>query len=1062
MSYKKFVASTLSAALVTSIAVPSSIHAEISFSDLKEGETFYTEVKTFVEKGIITGYPDGTFKPYQALTRGQAAKLFTRALQLDIPENVDELIEEYTDIRSGSEFADYIAAMKSADLLKEDGENVFNAGAPLTRDVMAMWLVKAFDLQENNDVEVTLTDLHTIESEYVNAVKVLFQNGITTGKNDGSYAPKEAVKRGQFAAFMYRSIFQIQSVERVPDMTFDISEEVVLPETVEVTYYDGREDEVAVTWNDEDFDFSSPGFYELIGSIAGSGTKIYTTVLIEDGPLEIKGVKASNLRQIEIDLNHDRYNSDILENERYYEITDSKDDAIDIAQVRAYKDKIVITLENIQQNNSNTFITIDKTITGEEFAKDVNFLDTHVPEVVNVTAISQNNLKVSFSEAMNFDAIHGEEITNRDIKSAFDIDDDDFSIKSISVLDNGKAVNIELYSNIEEGEHTLTLDNEIRDYANFKVKESSIPFIVEYDESKPTLEKVSNVYPNQYTLVFNKDIELDDDNNIEESFHHSSRSIDARTVYQKNNREIVVIFDQEQVITDDQTEIHVDSAVVTDLWGNKNNSITKKVILKDDETSPIIEAVEMIEEEDARSSYVQLLVTFSEPVNSETALEDENLTVYDDDGNEITTKKVEVEKDSYNDQMYIVTLDTRYGEFSKGEYTFKAYDIQDLFGNELDENSYSFVAGSEVPPQDFTANVFVNDDELFFIIDFKEKMAKSGQYSIEDLSKYELATDQTSVLLETLDEDNNINIDTNPYDGGEKLEIVIKKDGTLSENYEDFFDDIFEAIEERDLEDISLSVAMVANENGERTESLYNVIELNSTDTFTIGEDHVIALTTNSIEVTFDEPLYDFDVDDIDLFVDKDEDKKADSNEILSIEDFDLDMKDDEAILTFTLANELDHDATYRGDSIYISTTKKPSTTNRFGQILEIESILVNDKIAPEIAQDDEEDEVFVHSLKGDNEKAVISMTFTEKIDEDTLSRLSFEVGGGRYEVESTAVEDEIVYLIVDLNGDEVDDLIGEFVEQIVPITDLKNNNVDNIEVSIIKKKSEKNINIIS
>ncbi|MFS1517102.1 S-layer homology domain-containing protein [Bacillus sp. SCS-151] len=1058
MSYKKFVASALSAALVTSVAVPASIHAEVSFSDLKEGETFYTEVKTFVEKGIITGYPDGTFKPYQALTRGQAAKLFTRALQLEIPNNVDELIGEYTDILPGSEFADYIAAMKSADLLKENGENVFNAGAPLTRDVMAMWLVKAFDLQENNDVDVTLTDLHNIDAEYVEAVKVLFQNGITTGKNDGSYAPKEAVKRGQFAAFMYRSIYQIQSVERVPDMTFDISEAVILPETVEVTYSDGRDGEATVNWNNENFDFSIPGVYELTGSIAGSGKKIYTTVLIEDGPLEIRGVKASNLRQIEIDLNHDRYNRDILENERYYEIASSKGDDIDIAQVRAYKDKIVITLEKIQQNNSNAFITIDKTITGEEYAKDVNFLDTHIPEVVEVTAVSKRNLKVIFSEAMDFDAIHGEEITNRDIESAFDIDDNNFSIKSMTVADNGKAVNIELYSNIEEGEHTLTLDNEIRDYANFKVKESSIPFIVEYDESKPTLEKISNVYPNQYTLVFNKDIELDDDNDIEESFHHSSRSIDAKVVYQKNEREIVVIFDHEQLITDDQTEIYVDSAVVADLWGNKNNSITERIILKDDETSPIIEAVEMIEEDEARSSYVQLLVTFSEPVNNETALEDENLTVYDDDGNEITTKKVEVEKSSYNDQVYIVTLDTRYGEFTKGEYTFKAYDIQDLFGNELDENSYTFVAGSEVPPQDFTANVFVNDDELFFIIDFNEKMATSGQYSIEDLSKYELATDNTSVLLETLDEDSNINIDMNPYDGGEKLEIVIKKNGTLSEKYEDFFEEIFEAIEEHDLDDISLSVAMVANKNGNRTDSLSNIIRLDSTDTFTIGEDHVIASTINTIEVTFDEPLYDFDVDDFDLFVDKDDDKKADSNEILTIDNFDLDMEDDEAILTFTIANELDHDATYRGDNVYITTTKKPSTTNRFGQVLEIESALINDKIAPEIAQDDGEDEVYVHSLKGDDEKAVISMTFTEEIDDDTLSRLSFEVGGGRYKVESTTVEEEIVYLIVDLNGDEVEDLIGEYVEQLIPITDLHNNVVSDIEVSVSAKKSEKYI----
>ncbi|MDX8361147.1 S-layer homology domain-containing protein [Cytobacillus sp. IB215316] len=1063
MSYKKFVASTLSAALVTSIAVPSSIHAEISFTDLKEGETFYTEVKTFVEKGIITGYPDGTFKPYQSLSRGQAAKLFTRALQLDIPDNVDELIEEYTDILPGSEFADYIAAMKSADLLKENGENVFNAGAPLTRDVMAMWLVKAFDLQENNDVEVTLTDLHTIESEYVNAVKVLFQNGITTGKNDGSYAPKEAVKRGQFAAFMYRSIYQIQSVERVPDMTFDISEEVILPETVEVTYNDGRNGEVTVDWNDEEFDFSVPGIYELVGAIPGSAKKVYSYVKIEDVPLEIRKITSPNLRQIEIELNHERFNNAVLENEQYYSILDNQDDELNIAQIRTSGNKIFITLDKIQQNNSSALVTIDEIITGEEHAQTVNFLDTTIPEVVDVVAISTKNIKVSFSEAMDFDAIHGEDITNRDIKSAFEIDDDEYSIRSITVIENGNGVNIELYSNIEEGEHTLVLDSTIRDYANFKIKESSIPFHVEYDETKPELEKVTNIYPNQYTLVFNKDIELDDDNDIEERFHHSSRSIDAKNVYQKSAREIVVIFDQEPLI-EDQTEIFIDSSAVADLWGNTNPSISEMIYLKDDETPPIIEAVEMISEDDAKSSYVQLLVTFSEPIQTDSALEDENFMLYDDAGDDISIKKIEKDKESYTDQVFVVTLNTRYGDFSKSEYTLKAFDIQDLFGNDLDENMYSFLAGSETPPQDFTANAFVNDDELYFIVDFTEEMMTSGQYSIIDLSKYELSIDDKTVLLEELDDDKYLNVDINPYDAGEKAEIVIRKTGTKAEKYDSFYNDVKEAIEDNDLDDITLAIGRVADKNDNRTPSLLNIIKLSSESNFSISHNDVIALTTEEISLSFSALIYDFDPNDLIVFTDKNNNEELDSNEVLTIKDFDLDSNDNETTITITIANTLDHDATFRGDNIYITSSDDTNTKNRFGQTLDVDNIIVLDKISPEIEKDDDntDEKVFVHSLKGDDEKAVISLTFSEEIDDNTLSRLSFEVGGGKYEVETTAVDQNIVYLIVNLDGDEVEDLIGEFVEQLAPITDLNNNAISDIEVSIVDEKSEKNLGLIS
>ncbi|MDX8363775.1 S-layer homology domain-containing protein [Cytobacillus sp. IB215665] len=1064
MNNKKFLASAISAALVASVATPAAIHAKTNFTDLKAGETFYTEVQTFVEKGIITGYPDGTFKPYQSLSRGQAAKLFTRALDIDIPNNVDELIADYTDIQPGSEFADYVAAMKSANLLKEDGDNVFNAGAPLTRDVMAMWLVKAFNLKPNPDVNVTLTDLHTVGSEYVDAVKVLFQNGITTGKDDGRYAPAEAVKRGQFAAFMYRSMFRIESVEDVPDMTFDISEEVVLPDTVQVSYYDGRTEEAAVSWNDQDFDFTKPGVYELIGSVAGVDKKVYTTVVIEDGPLAIKDITAPNLRQIEIDLNHDRYNSDIVENMRYYDIVDDRDDNIEIAQIRADKDKIIITLEEVQQNNSDVYVTVDETITGEDYGESVEFLDTTVPEVVDVSAISKRNIKVSFSEAMDFDALHGEEITNRDIKSAFEIDDDKYSIKSMTVTDHGKAVNIELYSTIKEGDHTLTLVDQLFDYGKYQVKSSTFEFDVDYDNTDPTLERVTNIQPNQFTLVFNKDIQLDDeDRDFEESFYHTNRSHEAQTVYQKNEREIVVIFGQNDLMEGD-TEIFVDSYAIFDLWGNPNGSIVESISLSDDETSPIIENVQMISEEDASTSYVQLLVTFSEPVNTDTALDEENFSIYDDDDNDLFIKRVEIEEDAYDDQTFIITLDTRYGELPKAEYTLKAYDIEDLFENELDENKYTFEAGSEVPPEDFTANVFVDDDALYFVIDFNEKMATTGQYSIEDLDKYELAYKNDSVLLEDLDDEQNVRISTNPYDGGKMLEIVIKRTGILSEAYEDFLDDIFDDIEDSDVDDITLSVAMVANNNGVRTARLTNDIELDSEESFAIGSEEIVALETDTIQVTFDEPLYDFDIDDFEVYVDEDGDRNADAREILEIDDYDIEMEDDETVLTIILDDddELDHDAKINDDKIYITTIDDPYTSNRFGQTIEINDELVEDRISPEIAFDDDEAEVYVHKHKDHDDKAIISITFTENMDEDTLSRLSFEVGGGTYDVESASVVDEVVYLVVDLDGDDPEDLVGEYVEQLNSVTDKNNNTVNNIEVKIEDEKGSKDTDDIS
>ncbi|MFC6037989.1 N-acetylmuramoyl-L-alanine amidase [Paenisporosarcina macmurdoensis] len=52
---------------------------ETKFSDVSSSNFASGYIKQMVEKGIISGYPDGTFKPYTTLTRGQMAVLMNRA-----------------------------------------------------------------------------------------------------------------------------------------------------------------------------------------------------------------------------------------------------------------------------------------------------------------------------------------------------------------------------------------------------------------------------------------------------------------------------------------------------------------------------------------------------------------------------------------------------------------------------------------------------------------------------------------------------------------------------------------------------------------------------------------------------------------------------------------------------------------------------------------------------------------------------------------------------------------------------------------------------------------------
>ena len=68
------------------------------FADLA-GYLYAPEVCALVQAGTVSGYPDGTFRPTQGVTRGEFAALLTSALGLDADKNC--LQTPFSDVKSG-------------------------------------------------------------------------------------------------------------------------------------------------------------------------------------------------------------------------------------------------------------------------------------------------------------------------------------------------------------------------------------------------------------------------------------------------------------------------------------------------------------------------------------------------------------------------------------------------------------------------------------------------------------------------------------------------------------------------------------------------------------------------------------------------------------------------------------------------------------------------------------------------------------------------------------------------------------------------------------------------
>ena len=194
---KKLTSIVLALIMLVSIAVPFGQAA--SFKDVTAGYTFYKEINYLTNKGIISGFPDGSFKPNNAVTRGAAAIMIGRALGLDGTQRKTK----FPDVSADSVASGYIQSAADAGIIAGFTDGTFKPNQSVTRGQLAIFLSRAFNLKET--VPVTFKDVSSNSSAYPYIGKLLAAK-ITTGYEDNTFRPNIAVTRGQFSAFMARAL----------------------------------------------------------------------------------------------------------------------------------------------------------------------------------------------------------------------------------------------------------------------------------------------------------------------------------------------------------------------------------------------------------------------------------------------------------------------------------------------------------------------------------------------------------------------------------------------------------------------------------------------------------------------------------------------------------------------------------------------------------------------------------------------------------------------------------------------------------------------------------------
>ena len=175
------------------------------FTDIAESG-YYKYIVGAANAGIIAGYPDGSYRPNNTVTRAQFITMLYRAA--GSPE-VKNTALEFAD--SGTIAKDYVAAVAwgvENKVISGYGDNSFRPNRNISRAQMATYVyrymknVVGYDFGEAEPCG--FDDYAEIAAPYVDAVNAIVSAGVMNGMNAATFAPNGTANRGMAATVMLR------------------------------------------------------------------------------------------------------------------------------------------------------------------------------------------------------------------------------------------------------------------------------------------------------------------------------------------------------------------------------------------------------------------------------------------------------------------------------------------------------------------------------------------------------------------------------------------------------------------------------------------------------------------------------------------------------------------------------------------------------------------------------------------------------------------------------------------------------------------------------------------
>jgi len=226
--------------VLTMMLVPMSAAAQTIYPDLSGHEAQAT-IQAMIDKGYVTGYEDGTFKPDQNISRAEFMAMIRSAFGAEIPAPVD--------LTGVEAMAWYVNAWSDGDI--GNGE-IAGAENPVTNEEAAVIFAHLKSLVADEAAAGIFIDADLASTWSRGAIGAVSKAGIMKGYTDGTFRPDQFISRAEAstalkAALEYTMIKPLFIVNNHFKRALDIEGVDILGESI-VVFHSNLEG-AQITWN---------------------------------------------------------------------------------------------------------------------------------------------------------------------------------------------------------------------------------------------------------------------------------------------------------------------------------------------------------------------------------------------------------------------------------------------------------------------------------------------------------------------------------------------------------------------------------------------------------------------------------------------------------------------------------------------------------------------------------------------------------------------------------------------------------------------------------------------